>query len=354
MAHLIQTTDKILTQIGESRAWHQLDTQIDFATDDWISLAHGHSMTAYQLSANGALLEAFGLISSANPAEILKMVDSGTMVQQPREIAEFAREFARGIGGRLVSSGTLSGTRRYFHCIEVPGSVRDLGGGDKLAQFVVIQGSYDSSFPFAIYLWSIRAVCNNTLPSATLEDGLFWSMRQSKNQRVSIDLAGKLAAQFLAIPAERKAKENKVIESLVSARINPAKDINRFAHVMADGGKLLDRILCIDAAVKKGSLLDRCAVATIDMDEWDRLRTTDMNGRAHKISSLVLEGMGAQLETARETAWGLLNGFTEFDTHYSKRESSGPAAQIEHNLFTSAPQKQTAMLLASAIANTVN
>jgi hypothetical protein len=111
----------------------------------------------------------------------------------------------------------------------------------------------------------------------------------------------------------------------------------------------LDRIINIGEP-ETNSLLDKCLTATIDQDAWNKIRAFEMTPLARKIATLTLDGMGQDLPTAREKAWGLLNAATETFDHASKRSSS---EQVSSAMFQDfGKQKGDALLLASAIANT--
>jgi hypothetical protein len=166
-----------------------------------------------------------------------------------------------------------------------------------------------------------------------------------------MQLADKIAGIIRAIPAERLRKENDIYAGLTTASIDPLRDVNRFAQLIAeDGGKVLNRIIQIDPAMRGASLLDRCLVATIDQTAWMSVRAADMSPLGRKIVVNTLEGMGADLGTARNTAWGLLNAATQSFDHDSKRDRQDQLGTQMFQEFRG--EKQNALLLASALANT--
>ena len=351
MAHMIESEDVVLTAIGDSRAWHGLDKQVDFQTFDWIREAFGYRVDVKNLHTALGALDAYGLISERAPSKLLRLCPSDAVVDQPSDVARFAERLNSSVGGRIVSALTLEHTARLAICIELSDTICDLGNGDRISKYVVVTGSYDGSHPWRVQFWTMRAVCNNTLPSATMEDGYIWSARNGKGERFSMQLADKIAGIIRAIPAERMRKENDIYAGLTTAAIDPLRDVNRFAQLIAeDGGKVLNRIIQLDPDMRGASLLDRCLVATIDQSAWMSVRAADMSPLGRKIVVNTLEGMGSDLGTARNTAWGLLNAATQSFDHDSKRERQD---QLSSQMFQEfRGEKQNALLLASALANT--
>lgn len=356
--HMIEKSDMIFTRLGDARAWHSLDTQIDFLTHDWKTQGFGYSVDVRELQTALGFTGAHGLVSSRN-GKLMRLCSIDAVVDQPAAIASWFEKLAGLLGAPIVSAGTLEDTARFFLCAEIPHTLRDLGNGDTISRYVVLTGSYDGMHPMGVYQWDVRAVCNNTLPSATHENGVLFKARNGKAERLTASLCQQVADSILNMRAEVLQKQADVFGGLVSSKIDPYRDVNPFAHLVAgDGGKLLDRVVKFDDAQLRGdngqygkaSLLDRCLMATIDVAAWRSLRAFEMSPTARKIAVNTLEGMGADLPTARETAWGLLNAATQTFDHDSKREA---VQQVEARMFQSfAAEKQNALVLASAIANT--
>lgn len=351
MAHMIESSDMIFTRIGDSRAWHNLDTQIDFQSYDWKTTGFGYGVVVDALNTSHGFASAYGLVSTRN-GKLMRICSIDAVVDQPAAIAVWFESLAAKLGAPMVSAGTLEDTARFFFCAEIPASVRDLGNGDTISRYVVLTGSYDGMHPLGVYLWDVRSVCNNTLPSATHESGVLFKARNGKSERLTASLCQQVADSVLNMKQELLQKQADVFGALVASKIDPYRDVNPFAHLVAgDGGKLLDRVIRFSSPeLAKGNLLDRCLAATIDIAAWRALRAFEMSPTARKIAVNTLEGMGAELDTAKETAWGLLNAATQTFDHDAKREA---VQQVEARMFQSfATEKQNALVLASAIANT--
>ena len=349
--HMIEKSDMIFTRLGVARAWHNLDVQIDFLTHDWKTQGFGYSVDVRELQTALGFTGAHGLVSSRN-GKLMRLCSIYAVVDQPAAIAMWFENLCKLLGAPIVSAGTLEDTARFFFCAEIPNTLRDLGNGDTISRYVVLTGSYDGMHPMAVYMWDVRAVCNNTLPSATHESGVLFKARNGKSERLTASLCQQVADSILNMRAEVLQKQADVFGALVSSKIDPYRDVNPFAHLVAgDGGKLLDRVIRFSSPeLAKGNLLDRCLAATIDVAAWRSLRAFEMSPTARKIAVNTLEGMGAELDTAKETAWGLLNAATQTFDHDSKREA---VQQVEARMFQSfATEKQNALVLASAIANT--
>lgn len=362
MAHMITAVDSSTTRIGDARAWHNLDNQIDYASMDIDSILAATGMD-FEVSIeqlmrpNGALIDNhYGLFSSKLPdGEILQVVSDRFRVIQPREFFQYAYNVIGELGASIVSNGTLKGTRMAFVCAELPNATIDLGGGDMLKKYIFFGISWDGSYPIVAMLNDIRTVCWNTTPSLEAVDAagnnrLFYQKRHGQLNGAAVKAT---VEAFRSMVDARRQQAQDVLGKLTTSQydtVNP-QTLLKFAAVMADGRATLDRIIDYhEAQSSASSFLDKCVNATIDAQAWSAVRTAGMSNKANRVVAEALNGLGQDLPTARGTLWGILNGYTYWTDHLSGRDEEGRNEDVVFGGYTQ--DKSNAMLLLSAIANT--
>ncbi len=371
MAHEISLLDTIITQVGTDRAWHQLDKQKemnglpdDVAANQW---GLGHEVKLIQLSrSDSAVLldKTYGVFSDLNP-DMFQVVGERKRIIQPSEFAKCGNKLQvnlKGFGCKIVSAGTIKGTRLGFISLDL-GSKITLPGGDELKQYITLTISWDGSYKVMAVAMDYRTVCNNTYPSPECAErnNLYEHKHGSFDPQQVADM---IAERYLTAIAKEKEKFGKVVGKLVDTQFEGVKDrsLLRFASVMADGKATLDRIVKMEESASNGSFLDRCMMATIDQDAWTKVKTGGMSNTANRIVSETLNGIGADMESAKGTLWGALNGYTFWTDHLSidaadgrgkRSEFTAEERKQENVLFGGYNrEKQNAILLLSAIANT--
>lgn len=364
MAHEISLLDTIVTQAGTARAWHGLDVQADL---NGLSVSEGakqagldHEVRVIPLTRidTGEETGLFGVYSDKNP-EIFRTVTERFTPILPQEFYGWGHKTAQLINGALSSAGTLKGTRHGFVCVELPDSTMEIGNGDKLSRYISFNISWDGSYAISAMLWDKRQVCANTTPSAATVDALGSNVLFYEKNHRSLDKAAEAVAnQLQLVKAEHLAKQDAVYQKLAATEFADNLDRLRFANLMADGAKVLDRIINMTVEQSKGSFLDQCMVATIDRAAWEAVRVDQKNTKAQSILYQTVYGQGQDTDTARDTAWGALNGLTYWQNHVAgddggKGRKTTDEGRREKVLFGKYNQDvQNATLLLSAIANT--
>lgn len=363
MSHEVTLLDQIVTQTGTARAWHGLDTQADLnalsSVEGAKSAGLDHEVRVVPLTRidTGEQTGLFGVYSDKNP-EIFRTVTERFNPILPSEFYDWGYKTSKLIGGQLSSAGTLKGTRHGFVCVELPDSVMEIGNGDKLSRYVSFNISWDGSYAISAMLWDKRQVCNNTTPSAATVDALGSNVLfYEKNHRTLDKAADAVANQLQLVRAEHLAKQDAVYQKLAATEFGDNLDRLRFANMMADGGRVLDRIINLTVEQAKGSFLDQCLVATVDRDAWEKVRIDQKNTKAQSILYQTVYGQGQDTDTARDTAWGALNGLTYWQNHVAgddggRGRKATDEGRREKVLFGKYNQDvQNATLLLSAIAN---
>lgn len=95
-------------------------------------------------------------------------------IVQPKQIMEFFRDLISDIGGfRMSTAGSLFNGKKIWGLAE---SVNDdaitLAGNDKINRYLLLSTSYDRTAPTVVQQTSVRVVCNNTLQASLSRGGI--------------------------------------------------------------------------------------------------------------------------------------------------------------------------------------
>lgn len=225
----------------------------------------------------------------------LGVVSSKYKVVQPSEVLEFFRDIVKVGGLELSAAGTIHGGARFWATAkmgEYSTSVKDKIGG-----YLLISTSADGSLSTEVRRTTIRTVCQNTLNMA-LKDAPA-SVRITHRSEFDI----KKVQEFMGF--------NQDAWSLFRANIE----------------RLANKQLQVEEA-------EELAVSIIGGDELKIRASAGFN----KVMALFKgQGMGADFDGVHGTAFGLLNGFTEYVDHWAR-------ARSEENRFVSSQWGQGADL----------
>ena len=213
----------------------------------------------------------------------LGVVSDGYKVVQPREVLEFFREWADAGGLTIESAGVLFGGKRYFATAKLADGVCVDGCSDRIVPYALLSTSADGSLATEGRWTSVRVVCNNTL-------------RMAREGQTAFRLTHRSAWQ----PEKFKA----VIESAQS----------EFGAFMQTSRKL--------AGIRvESKLAEEMTLALFRKGQTDSDKVRESRGFLKVMDLFGGAAKGATLETARETAWGWLNGVTEYVDHHVRAQT---------------------------------
>lgn len=373
MAHEISLIDQVVTQMGTARAWHGLDKQFELngLTDSELAerIKMLYEVRCYQMGRMVgdnfvATPNDWGVFADGNPNRLTSLSEYCDLVQ-PHQFAAFGNMLAKKMKALIVAAGTLREKRLGFITLDL-GTKVSLIGGDEIKQYLTLTISWDGSYRFAVAAMDYRTVCANTYPSPDCQ--AIWEARKVHGFSLlpvsspfdPDQVSDFIVDQYAQKVAVNKQKYSDVIGNLVDTNFDGARDKNllRFASIMADGKSTLNRIVDLHEETQSASFLDRCLAATIDKDAWDNVRTNGLSNVGTRIVAETLDGLGSDLESASGTLWGMLNGYTFYTDHLAgnlpgQGKKASEESRQEDVLFGNwNAQKENAMLLLSAIANT--
>ncbi|MCW6026826.1 DUF932 domain-containing protein [Stenotrophomonas sp. SRS1] len=213
----------------------------------------------------------------------LAVVSKRFQVVQPGEILEFYRDLTQESGFELETAGVLRQGRKFWALARTGQSVA-LRGRDRVNGYLLLATACDGTLATTAQLTSIRVVCNNTLAI---------SLRHGEGaikvpHRSQFDPA--VVKRQLGITVSAWGEFSNRIKVLSECRVDPDS---------AEG--LLRRVLTYTSQGANPVVNER-AVSNVR-------------------SLFQGAGRGAQFDSSQGTAWGLLNGITEYVDHHRRAYS---------------------------------
>lgn len=214
----------------------------------------------------------------------LSVVSSRYQVVQPADILEFYRDLTEVSGFELETAGVLKEGRKVW-ALARTGQSTLLKGGDAVNAYLLLATACDGTLATTAQFTSIRVVCNNTLAVALGEQAISVKVPhntvfdpQAVKAQLGVSVSSWDAFMYrMKVLSERKVKSHEAM--------------NYFLRVFTDPASPVSSGTTNDRAIKKVQTL--------------------FDGHGH----------GAEMVSAKDTAWGLLNAVTEFVDHQRRARS---------------------------------
>lgn len=291
MAHFVEQ----MAYVGET-PWHGLGNQLTpkqplevWAKQSGLSFKILETPVRYMTDAVGQL----GAIMTFPEQKVLyrsdtkaplSVVSSRFQVVQPGDVLEFYRDLTEISGFALETAGVLKEGRKVW-ALARTGRTAALKGNDTVNGYLLLATACDGTLATTAQFTSIRVVCNNTLAIA-LTDGTTAVKvphstsfdPQAVKQQLGVSVSSWDAFMYrMKVLSERKVKSHEAM--------------SYFLRVFTDATAPSTTGLTNERALK--------AVQTL------------YDGQGH----------GAELASAKGTAWGLLNSVTEYVDHQRRARS---------------------------------
>jgi len=317
MAHLIDTMayagttpwhglGNQLTQQQPIEVWQReagMDWQIQESPVHFKADAVGHLGTIHSYPEQKVLYRS----DTKTP---LSVVSQRYHIVQPREVLEFYRDLTEVTGYELETAGVLKGGRKFW-ALARTGQGATLKGHDQVNGYLLLATSCDGTLATTATPTTVRVVCNNTLTIAL--DGTSQAIKVPHNTRFNPQTVKKQ----LGIAVSQWDDFMYCIRTLAERKVQWREALAFFMNVLCETcpTNALPEVIPNERALRKVQEL--------------------YEGR----------GRGSQLESARDTAWGLLNAVTEYVDHERRARSNeyrmdsawfGQGAQIKQRALDTA------------------
>jgi len=243
----------------------------------------------------------------------LSVVSQRYQVVQPREVLEFYRDLSEISGFELETAGVLKGGRKFW-ALAKTGQSTAVKGNDTVNGYLLLATSCDGTLATSATPTTIRVVCHNTLTIAL--NGASQAIRVPHSTRFD----PQAVKQQLGIAVSQWDGFMCRMRTLAERKVKTHEAMNYFLRVLCDAS----------SASESAGLVNERALK--------------------KVQSLYDgQGRGSELDSARNTAWGLLNAVTEYVDHERRSRS------VEHRMDSAwfgqgATLKQRALDTAFALA----
>lgn len=231
----------------------------------------------------------------------LSVVSQRYQEVQPKQILEFYRDLTEQSGFELETAGVLKGGKKFW-ALAKTGQTTALKGKDVSNGYILLATACDGTLATTAQFTSIRVVCNNTLVIAL------------KGQNSS--------AGVVKVPHSTKFDADKIKQQLgISVR---AWDEHMYQMKQLSQRKVTQQ----EAAAYFDAVFNNTSLSVAEQDErfiqYYRqvannadTHKTEPNGRAmSKVMTMFNgHGRGAELSSAKDTAYGLLCAITEYSDH---------------------------------------
>jgi phage/plasmid-like protein (TIGR03299 family) len=230
----------------------------------------------------------------------LSVVSQRYQEVQPKQILEFYRDLTEQSGFELETAGVLKGGKKFW-ALARTGQSFALKSKDVSNGYILLATACDGTLATTAQFTSIRVVCNNTLAIAL------------KGQNSS--------AGVVKVPHSTKFDAQKIKQQL-------GISVRAWEDHMYEMKQLSQRkVSQSEAAAYFDAVFNNTNLSTMEQDEgiiqfYRNVATkadnkTEPNGRAmSKVMTMFNgHGRGAELSSAKDTAYGLLCSITEFADH---------------------------------------
>ncbi len=233
--------------------------------------------------------------------EPLSVVSQRYHVVQPREILEFYRDLTEKSDFELETAGVLKGGRKLW-ALARTGQSATIKGKDVTNGYVLLATACDGTLATTAQFTSIRVVCNNTLAIALNE------------------MAGKGNKGNSALSSQG------IVKVPHNTKFDAASVKQALGISVSSWDEYIYRLNLLSDRKVKPTEADRFLwdVFNDGSNKSSSLSNGSFNERAINKTKILYEGhgRGAMLQSARGTAFGLLNSVTEFIDHERKAKST--------------------------------
>ena len=242
----------------------------------------------------------------------LSVVGSRYKVVQPREVLEFYRDLTEVAGYELETAGVLKAGKKFW-ALARTGKEVALKGNDLVKGYLLLATSCDGTLATTATPTTVRVVCNNTLSIALGGSTSAIKVPHSTN------FDAQVVKRQLGIAVGQWDSFMYRMKTLAERKVKTHEAMNYFLKVICNTDQHCDRALGLS------------------------------NERALKKVQMLYEGhgRGAEMQAAKDTAWGLLCAVTEFVDHEKQARSQdnrldsawfGPGAAIKQRALDHALQ----------------
>lgn len=216
----------------------------------------------------------------------------------------------------------------------------ELPGGDKIEAYLLLASSHDGSIKWTGIITFIRVVCKNTL-SLALSEGKkggknLFSVKHTKNLDIeAVIKKGKEDIDLMIATAEKAKQE---IEAMAKTKVSQL-DMQILTAKLTNNKELLE-LIAENRKEQNASLLDQI----VSKSNRSSLSISAIESEQSRVGKAILDDImnspGADMESAKNTVWGWLNGVTYYTDNQSGSDDNrmksawfGPNADLKDKAY---------------------
>lgn len=238
----------------------------------------------------------------------LGIVSPSYKIVQPGEVLEFFRDIVAAGDMALETAGALDDGKKVWALAKTHQDFRIMGQ-DQVEGYLLLVTSFDGTLSTKAQFTSVRVVCNNTLQISLANNA---KSAVSIPHSTAFDATGAKINLGLLDGGFKEFEEKANI--LAQRRVTDKEAMQFILNIMAQGEKIEE------LSTRKANIIRNI---------YDLY-----NGR----------GMGAQLKSSANTAWGVVNAFTQYVDHIQgnnvnnrfRSAQFGLGAKLKNDAFTEA------------------
>ncbi len=288
MAHLIDT----MAYTGQT-PWHGLGNILPprQSLDNWLQAAGmdwtiEQSDVMFNVTSDALHIRPYSdskVLYRSDNLEPLSVVSRRYNVVQPHEVLHFYQDLVEVGGFELETAGSLKGGRKLW-ALAKTGQDMKLKGGDRVKSYLLLATSCDGTLCTTAQFTSLRVVCNNTLQIALRDNTGAIKVPHSTQFNAAA------VKEALGLGMANWDRFQQEMTSLSNRPVSPVEALNFFGELLND-----------PAGDDENIILSR---------------------PVQKLHELYMgAGMGSELASSRNTAWGLVNAVTEYVDHHRRARS---------------------------------
>ena len=329
MAHLVET----MAFTGQT-PWHGLGNQLtpnqpievwaQQAGMDWRIESSDVSYMAKNQRGQNIILpfEEQRVLYRSDTHAPLSVVSQRFQEVQPKDILEFYRDLTEQSGFELETAGVLKGGKKFW-ALAKTGQTSALKGKDVSNGYILLATACDGTLATTAQFTSIRVVCNNTLAIALKAHNSTSNNTGVVKVPHSTRFDAEKVKQQLGISVRAWDEHMYEMKQLSQRKVTQQEAAAYFDAVFNNSNlSVADQEDSIIQYYRNAALPKATIPVTSSISKSDN--KTEPNGRAmSKVMTMFNgHGRGAELSSAKDTAYGLLCSITEFVDHERRAMST--------------------------------
>lgn len=356
MAHQIENNE--MSFVGQP-AWHGLGTRVEPGSDgitmlkaaklDWPVEARTLAMVDKLAEATpgktrmiATNLKDYKAITRGDNQKVFNIMSNRYHVVQNLDIVNFFKEYIDAGHAEMEVVGALRGGAQIWALAKLKGGDLNLGGMDQLNARLLMMTAHDGSSPTIAKAVQERVVCANTLAIAMGEKGKEIRIRHSRKWTQELADAAK---SELGIAVERVQRLNSLASQFAKIKVDGKGRIQFLQKLLnkQPESEIADVLNPNPSDAEVSAVLSKLATGDVMEKEIEAL-----GKQGADILEAVYASPGADLVTARDTMWGLVNGVTYYVDHVRGRTADNRLSAAWFG--NGATMKEDAVIFAAEMA----